>query len=573
MKKLSKWILSITAPITVVSTASLATSCGKKIEYGTIYYKTPEFDKNNYVEIDAEHFSDDLIVTLESLQGIMAQKQAYIYIVHSDHVADGPGSQGNAWRRDQWYLDMKNKLGWSPTQTITTETDAWNFILSKRQYYHNKYVLYEGAKTDPQDWNKSINLATTIAGMENYLMIRDGQEIPAWFDVEQGIDARKARSHEVFYKYKDRLNNKLLVNDSPYDVPLRDYAIANRCLTIYLDDETNYFRNEISDWMEDNYPILGWNKGELGFVASQADHNLPILCSDHVCNLSFYSHFVCELQQKYKHNKITADPSKHYVAIVMSDGDSLQWMQGNYPVDERWYGSQLRGDWPMTWSVTPSAYDLNPQIIEYMFNNMSENDEFICGPSGYSYTNMSQYHDRKAFAEITADYMKKCDVEYINTIDYYDCDYQKFDELLKQDQVKGLAWSNRDLYMSGHGSVDWINNKPIVSMREGLWSDGKDPGLEGGWKVHPELSPIAVANRINEYPVDIHKIDGYTIITSNCWAQGGQMTVDGLQDLVNHLGNNVEIVTLSQILQMITDNVPHVSAVPEAYGPSPDVPD
>ncbi|MCQ2956883.1 MAG: hypothetical protein MJ233_03470 [Mycoplasmoidaceae bacterium] len=49
-----------------------------------------------------------------------------------------------------------------------------------------------------------------------------------------------------------------------------------------------------------------------------------MLASDHCCNLSLYSgHPSVKLEQK-KQKKLQADASKHYVAIVMSDGDNLQ---------------------------------------------------------------------------------------------------------------------------------------------------------------------------------------------------------------------------------------------------------
>ncbi|MCQ2956884.1 MAG: hypothetical protein MJ233_03475 [Mycoplasmoidaceae bacterium] len=61
-----------------------------------------------------------------------------------------------------------------------------------------------------------------------------------------GMDGTNLSSHAVFEEYKDRLNNKILVNQSPYDFPLRDYAIAAKALTIYLEDETSYFRNTVT---------------------------------------------------------------------------------------------------------------------------------------------------------------------------------------------------------------------------------------------------------------------------------------------------------------------------------------
>ncbi|MCQ3907241.1 MAG: hypothetical protein MJ219_00320 [Mycoplasmoidaceae bacterium] len=89
--------------------------------------------------------------------------------------------------------------------------------------------------------------------------------------------------------------------------------------------------------------------------------------------------------------------------------------------------------------MSPAAYDLNHAVLDYLYGNMTPNDQFIAGPSGYAYANMAQYKDIESYAKITADYMAKCDLNYVNVLDYYDCDYRKFEALMQQKQVKGAV--------------------------------------------------------------------------------------------------------------------------------------
>ncbi|MBQ0045754.1 MAG: hypothetical protein KBS35_02595 [Mycoplasma sp.] len=577
-------LLSTIAPLTILTTASLA-SCGKtheeeeEDEIKSVFFKTPAVARKVYVYDASADPDNDRIIMLESLQGILAQNQAQLYIKGADHTGVGGAAKLS---RDQWFDDAVEKYGIE----VEEIDNPWQVVRHFRNQINGNYIVYEKAKgevdpithKDTRDWNKSINLATTIAGVEGYLMMsKELEEVSSEFITD--INLTKAmdlaqnplKSTDVFNKYKDKLNNTLLINQSPYDAPLRDYAIASKAFTIYLDDEDPFNRTRFSEWLKDNSPILGWNKGELSFVATQSYYNLPMLAADHCTNLSFYSNYVPpSLTQKHQ-PKIEATPNTKYVAIVMSDGDNLQWMQDDFYQSTKWFNLGYHGgDFPITWTMPPAAYDLNPTIVEKLYSAVKETDQFIAGPSGFAYGNMAQYQDTEQFAKITAAYMKKCDLNYVNVLDYYDCDARKFDSLMKQDQVKGAVWSNRDLYMSGHGSVNWINDKPVVSMRDGLWYNKDDQGVE----VHKDLSPEAVANRIiNDYSDDIHTIDAYTVITANAWAQGGQLA--GIIELWRYLKDvpNVKIVTVEQILQLINDNVPHIDAVPEKYGPCPDVPD
>ncbi|MCQ2956885.1 MAG: hypothetical protein MJ233_03480 [Mycoplasmoidaceae bacterium] len=84
MKRLNKIFLTTIAPLTVATTASLATtSCSKQTKHKPVFFKTPSIAKTIYC-VNGMELDDDLIVTLQSLQGILAQQQAQIYIFGAD---------------------------------------------------------------------------------------------------------------------------------------------------------------------------------------------------------------------------------------------------------------------------------------------------------------------------------------------------------------------------------------------------------------------------------------------------------------------------------------------------------
>ncbi|MCQ3907238.1 MAG: hypothetical protein MJ219_00305 [Mycoplasmoidaceae bacterium] len=82
MKRIDKVLLASFAPLTIFSTSTLLTSCSQEIHYN-VFFKTKAMATDIYV-VDASTLPTDLVVTLESLQGILAQEKAQIYISHCD---------------------------------------------------------------------------------------------------------------------------------------------------------------------------------------------------------------------------------------------------------------------------------------------------------------------------------------------------------------------------------------------------------------------------------------------------------------------------------------------------------
>ena len=545
MKK-SKLLASLSSigVIGVVAT-TIATSCSnkeEKVEHTSVYWKTPKIADTVYT-VDASKLSHSLWVTLESLQGILAQKEAKIFI-YSDNKL-----------RNDWFDDMKKTCNFN----VVNITDPWELLKMFKDEFDSKYIFY--TKTGEDEKDTSINVACALSALNKNIIVSDEIEAEA---ISHGytrlLDATTMSTADIFNKYKDQLNNTMFINQKPSNINLRDYAIASKTLIGCLETVDEALKQPIVDWLKKDSVVLGWNDGtggEMKFVKWLTENQLELLPSDNCVDLSFYSAYNPNklYKQKRKSKEITPQKNKHYLAMVMSDGDNLHWLQGDFK-SESWFGSPYRGQFPVNWTISPSTYDLNASVLDYLYGQMSDNDYFVTAPSGFAYRNIGDCISNKSFAQTTVKYMHDLDQHVINFLDWAVCNKpDHFLEFMKSDVIKGAVWSENRLHLSGAGEVVWKYDKPIVAIRDALYER-----QEGDLRIGP------TAARINAYPCDPSKIDGYTIIMCGCWVEG---KMDKLRQFVDLLDDHVELVTVDQIIDMVAKNVEHVDAVPKDHSPVP----
>lgn len=497
----------------------------------SIYYNTPAIADDVYV-FNADNSNSYEIAMILSLQGILAQTQATIYMKY-----------GSSY--DTWFNAIKTQY---PNVTVHDETkDPWALVDMFKSAVNNKYVSY----THASRLDLSINHAATIAGVEHYLMVDKSLEATAIaHGLTLGEDATETSTRELFEKYKNQLNNNLLINQNPQSTnTLRDYGIAAKAMCVFFDYEGNYdarIRSDISEWLVYDAPVLGWTTNEIPFVEVNSLKSLVTIPADYAANLSFLSAYQNNrtLIQSYASKVTTAEPGKHYLAIVMSDGDNIQWDLGGLHTSGDWYSNSKRGHFPLTWTLSPSLSSVAKMSVEYVYDQATDNDYFIAGPSGYGYTNLTEYTSKSTYAEICDIYMRKSGLEYINFLDNK-VDKTALEEVMKYNSVKGGVWSVEDYYADGHGGVYWVHNKPVVAVKEVLWSPSN--GLFDNLDV--------VASRINNYSTDPTNISSYTVLAAHVWSLG---KLNSLETFVGKLGSHVQLVTVKEMLDLVKDNVSHV---------------
>lgn len=505
-----------------------------------LYYRVPAHSSVIFT-IESSKMTKQEYVLVASIQGIVAQTQASIFIIEDSD--------------DQLWLDQ---CAATYELSVVPIDNAWDLVTTFKSYIKDsKYVLYNNTNDLGVSYSDlSINYATTVAGVENYIMVSKSIEDAAISnDFELGLDVTTSEwnTEYVFNKYKDVLTKRYLIHQIPSKGQLRDYAIAGKALCYYADyyDGNSEIGSEIATWADKNAPILGWTENEINFVSANSLLSKITIAADWSANLSFYSSL--ETESEYQQNinvNVKAQAGKHYVAIVMSDGDNLQWMTNSFATSGSYYGSKKRGNFKMTWTTTPSMYDLAPNILDYLYKEKTSSDEFIAGPSGVGYINASEYQEASLpeYAQYVAGYLEKTDMHIVNFLDSY-LDESKYAEFAKYDQLKGGILSVGNYYLEGKGGVYWQNDKPFICVRDTLWRSSGDEN-HNNYYGYVER----VAQRINNYSTDYTKIEGYTVVLAHAWSIG---TMDYLQRFVDALDEHIELVTASELVDLVSKNVKH----------------
>ena len=506
-----------------------------------LFWRSPDYSQAVYV-VKANAMSAQELEMVASLQGIVAQTSAAIYI---DYDQDS----------SLWLSQCADLYG---LQIVNIE-NCWKLVETFRSYIGDgKYVLYSSRHDEnAAPMEQSINYATVVAAVDHYLMVsEDIEEQAKQSGLTLGRDVTEGcNTASIFAEYKDRLNKSVLVHQNPDKWQLRDYAIAARAMCFYSDyyDGSANAKEEIMQWADTNCPILGWTENEVNFVAANSVFGQISVAADWCKNLSFTSALPADdnyTQKNYAARDLKAEQGKHYLAIVMSDGDNLQWMQNGFASDSKYFGSQHRGEIPMTWTIAPSMYNLSPNVLKYLYEQGTASDQFIAGPSGIGYINPAQYNADAidGYAKLTAAYMQATGLEYINTLDAQ-VDKTALEAFARYDSIKGGIMSEGDMYIEGNGSVYWCNGKPFVSVRETLWrTAGNDD--DNNYYGFVER----VAQRINNYSTDCTTIEGYTVLVAHAWSIG---SMDYIARFAEQLDDHVELVTVGELLDLVSANVAH----------------
>lgn len=499
-------------------------------------------DKKLYV-ISGSALSEAEMVSVSCLQGLVARTSAEIYIETDD-------DQGDLSNFKLWLSDLVENYGFTYERINT----AAELITKYADYITDKgIVVYTAATNVSED---SLNVATTVCAAEGYLPVEEsliGTAQSVWGLGDIKVDTRETTEDGdyrdqrwAFETYKDKLNRSILFHQDPQKNTLRDYAVATKGLCFFDDGLDIRLIVDIYEWAEKDIPIIGWCQDELAYVALNSGFSKITIGADWSTNLSTFSSVKMpeQIRQKnYTARTITPDPNKHYLALVMSDGDNIQWMQTNLYYRSEWYGSSFRGDFKMTWGANPSASDLIPTILQKVYDAATPNDEFITGVSGNGYINPTQYESLNDYVSRTNAYMKRADLKYVDLLDG-GVDPDAIQPYGQMPQIGGGVWKVGDHYVEGGGGVYWANDKPFITFRESLWGETAE-------------SMLALANRINHYQTDPSRIEGYTVLNIHPWTH----SMTDVKKFVGMLDEHVEIITAGELIEMVKANVPHEDVV------------
>lgn len=379
------------------------------------------------------------------------------------------------------------------------------------------YILYRADTSVEKDGEKyrpgmdvSVNIATSLAPILGGVIIGEGLEAEAR---RRGlpllIDVRGKTQQWCFDTYRDRFRRDLLCTQDPRKPNGRDYAIGQGALTVYGPDAVV---EQAMQWLDPLSPILGWNGGDEFRTTRLATVNGHFqTCTDWVQNLPVLmagaeSAPAAQVPQ-FDPRSIDWSDRRSTVSFVSSDGDNVQWYEGNFFDGSGYYWSNpRRGRIPFGWSgpFTHLA-QLLPQVTAYASETATTNDELIEWHSGYFYPDLFALerpdrwallaeHARRSWRQ-----MQRNGTTIIGyNIRYLDQpDAQKALEVMAA-QTEGLTAIlafQYSPYNAGGGRVLWVKDRtgveiPVVTLRYQIW-----------WRLNRRFNagtPMKIAREIAE---------------------------------------------------------------------------
>ncbi|MBQ7364408.1 MAG: hypothetical protein IJW46_02285 [Clostridia bacterium] len=483
--------------------------------------------------------SQDLL-TLVSLQGIMARNGTERIFIQYDTAAS---------------LFLNTVKSQYPDCSTGYVISVWSF-LKKDPSRVSGYIL-----TDLHD--DSINVATSLAGHLNAIIVTYQNEAEAKkLGLECLLDvANKDDTWLRNSEYWQLLGKNVAFMHNPDNFEnLRDYAIF--CGAYMFTDQLSTQEEIIAkvSHMNSGFLILGWNTacGELDTVRALSQENGSIIAADYAKNLSTLSglslYSATQKTEQVEENK----GNHHTVTIVISDGDNLQWALNTLPTSDKWFKNSARGEYAIGWGLPATLIDVASPALEYYYRTMKSNEEFIMQLSGIGYTFPSYWTNRLELMRMQkklATAMARADMSVMEILDDVRLNQTiaetYYGGFLNETAVDGILYIDYSDYSCYNGQVFWAYDKPIVTARYRIWADYTN--IE------------SLANSINKASTNPRDTAAYSFIIVHAWSgldQEGNVvkdgnTMDAVTALIEKLDDNVDVVTPSEFIRRITENVNH----------------
>jgi hypothetical protein len=317
------------------------------------------------VMADIEPLAADQQLLLATLQGVVNRTKPRIYLQQK-------GMEGKA----TWLPDLG-----VPTGSLVEPLS----LVSRFRSEITGAVLYDPALP------ATINLATTLAGLENAVAtsaaVATQLSLPIVADLRGQFANELAAYQWAIDTLRPRTTHRMLISHTP-DICgyLRDYAVANSALVVWLDHSDAAQRALLQGLADDlplNAPFIGWLRGgESQNVQSLSKRGVHVLPADFMQNLTVWSGVPATLRSTQPHPAPPALEDKIYVTLVYSDGDNMQYAQHRTRL---LWEDPARGSIPLNWPLSPELVDAAPAILSHYQRTATANDYLLAGPSGLGY--------------------------------------------------------------------------------------------------------------------------------------------------------------------------------------------
>lgn len=373
----------------------------------------------------------DLQLALVSLQGLVNREKPQIYLLWD--------SRDLSWLErmyDQGLINMPD------------------FLDEPEELYDKFQNVIKGAVVYDPDRLFTVNVATVVSACEDLIIA--SPRLAEQLGASIVVDLRDRWEYEVdgyrwaWETYKSEVSSQALAILYPttFDGRARDYLIANKIFTFWVSgpeeparpgmnsSKEKVFAQEVFASTPSNIPLFGfWYGGEGIGIGEVPGTNLASayakygVCTDGSPNLSLHSGFRFEdyvYENRSSLRSVEYDPTKVYLAFIMSDGDNLNvWDYTHF--DQQWKDPS-RGKIPIGWTMGPALGELKPFIAKYYYDTATEYDYFLAAVSGIGYIYPGVYAEKlqspptvfDEYLSITRRFMQKLGMTSVNVHHLYE---------------------------------------------------------------------------------------------------------------------------------------------------------
>jgi hypothetical protein len=448
---------------------------------------------------DMTGVSADEQVLLTTLQGIVNRNRPRIYLLQ-------PSNEG----LDVWLDDTA-----IPYQVASDPMS----LLTKYRSEITGAVVY-----DP-NVAATVNVATTMAGLKNAVATSATMASSAGLPVIANLTGMFSSDLDAYTWAMTNLwphtTHRMFIGLDPgISGFLRDYAVANRGMVMFLDPGTSdelALLEQAFKVMPHGAPYLGWwpsnVSGESDGTQVTSEYGLLVLAADYSANLTVFGGVQAPVSSTQHHAPVPALENKIYVTFSVTDGDNLQYNQ--HRMRQVWADPD-RGQVPINWTVQPLGVDAAPSFLSYYQQTATSNDYLIAGPSGAGYVYPGDWPSAElsVFTQLTAKYMGLAGMDVAVILNRQAGQDVAMDAVTARDYVSGVApigllesWNNYTWMTAIAGTplcISWLastvaEGQQAISAASAGW-DGSAPlflsiGIDA-WNLAP-TDVVTIANSLN----------------------------------------------------------------------------
>jgi hypothetical protein len=420
--------------------------------------------------------------------------------------------------------------------------------------YADGYVVW-----DP-DVRTSLIVAFTVAGLENAVVVTEEQvplvEGAGLEEVADFRDRFDGQSDAEIYRwawdeYGERCSKDFIVWMGGFagermEPGVADFGIYQGAFFTDLsanprDTTELQLADEILDAMNPGGLVMGWHSyakdSEGQHVTLVSQHALRMEGLNTLPNTSFNTQIPTTPGYEFENNHsvpadttLEPDPGTVYIAPVQTDGLGIgAWLKPG------------RGEIPYAWEVTMNWVWLSPALMQYFYDQATENDYFIgmlSGP-GYMYPKAVPEDKLPALIDEAEGLMEQLDLRVFEIMDYSEGTRIWGNLDLTEDVVDAYyeGMPNAIGFINGYGpasTYDLREGRPFMSYDYYL-GENRPPE-----EVTADLEELARLNDERPYFLLLHVRQ--------------RSTVQQVKNILDGLGDQFEIVALDRFLKLAAGN-------------------